>query len=124
MLDVLIADLRLGARARAMRPGCARAALATLALGIGANSAVFSIVNALLLRPLPLGEAGARVVTLHSTHKTQAEDWEDSNLSYADLGDVRARVGGLQDVAGYVGGGFTLQAGGESERLRGGSVTP
>ena len=124
MLDVLIADLRLGARALARRPGFALAALATLALGIGANSAVFSIVNALLLRPLPLGEAGARVVTLHSTHKTQAEDWEDSNLSYADLRDVRARVGGLQDVAGYVGGGFTLQAGGESERLRGGSVTP
>jgi hypothetical protein len=64
------------------------------------------------------------VVTLHSTHKTQPEDWEDSNLSYADLRDLRARVGGLQDVAGYVGRGFTLQAGGESERLRGGSVTP
>jgi putative ABC transport system permease protein len=85
---------------------------------------VFSIVDALLLRPLPLGEAGARVVTLHSTHKTQPEDWEDSNLSYADLGDLRVRVGGLQDVAGYVGRGFTLQAGGESEHLRGGSVTP
>ena len=93
------------------RPGFTLAALATLGLGIGANSTVFSIVNALLLRPLPLGEHGARVVTLHSTHKTQPEDWEDSNLSYADLRDLRARVGGLQDVAGYIGRGFTLQAG-------------
>jgi hypothetical protein len=64
------------------------------------------------------------VVTLHSTHKAQPEDWEDSRLSYADLRDLRTRVGGLQDLAGYIGLGFTLQSGGESERVRGGSVTP
>ena len=116
--------MRQAARSLSRRPGFTLAALVTLGLGIGANSTVFSIVNALLLRPLPLGEHGARIVTLHSTHKTQPEDWEDSNLSYADLRDVRARAGGLQDVAGYIGRGFTLQAGGESERLRGGSVTP
>jgi len=124
MLGAFWSDLKQGARSLVKRPGFTLSALATLGLGIGANSTVFSIVNALLLRPLPLGEHGARVVTLHSTHKTQPEDWEDSNLSYADLRDVRARVGGLEDVAGYVGRGFTLQAGGESERLRGGSVTP
>ncbi len=124
MLDWLFGDVKQAARSLSRRPGFTLAALATLALGIGANSTVFSIVNALLLRPLPLGEHGARLVTLHSTHKTQPEDWEDSDLSYADLRDLRARAGGLQDVAGYIGRSFTLQAGGESERLRGGSVTP
>ena len=77
------------------------------------------------LRPLPLGEHSERIVTLHSTHKSQAEDWEDSNLSYADLQDLRAQTRGLEDVAGYVGRtANTLTFGGESERLRGGSVTP
>jgi putative ABC transport system permease protein len=124
MLSAIWSDLKHGARTLARRPAFTLAALATLGLGIGANSTAFGIVNALLLRPLPLGEHGARVVTLHSTHKTQPEDWEDSPLSYADLRDLQGRVGGLQDVAGYVGGGFTLQSGGEAERLRGGSVTP
>ncbi len=124
MHDGLTADLRLAGRRLARRPGFALAALATLGLGIGATSMVFTIVNALLLRPLPLGDHGERVVTLHSTHKSQAEDWEDSTLSYADLVDLRAHTRGLEDAAGYVGGGFTLTAGGESERLRGGSVTP
>jgi putative ABC transport system permease protein len=124
MLDAMVGDLRLAARSLAKRPAFTLAALATLGLGIGANAAVFGIANALLLRPLPLGEHGARVVTLHSTHKAQPEDWEDSRLSYADLCDLRTRVGGLQDLAGYIGLGFTLQSGGESERVRGGSVTP
>jgi putative ABC transport system permease protein len=125
MLEGVVSDLRIAARSLARRPGFAIAALSTLALGIGATSMVFTFVNALLLRPLPLGEAGERIVTLHSTHKSQAEDWEDSNLSYADLEDLRARTRGLEDLAGYVGrSGTTLTFGGESERLRGGSVTP
>jgi putative ABC transport system permease protein len=125
MLDGLASDLRIAARGLSRRPGFAIAALATLALGIGATSMVFTFVNALLLRPLPLGEHGERIVTLHSTHKSQAEDWEDSNLSYADLQDLRAQTRGLEDVAGYVGRtANTLTFGGESERLRGGSVTP
>ncbi len=125
MLDGLISDLRVAARGLARRPGFAAAALATLGLGIGATSMVFTFVNALILRPLPLGEHGERIVTLHSTHKTQAEDWEDSNLSYADLQDLRTQTRGLEDVAGYVGRtANTLTFGGESERLRGGSVTP
>jgi putative ABC transport system permease protein len=124
MFDSLRSDVVHAVRSLARRPGFTAAALLTLALGIGANSTVFTLVNALLIRPLPLGAHGDRVVTLHSTHAAQAEDWEDSTLSYDDLQDVRAASRSLEDVGGYLDRSFTVLAGGEAERLRGGSVTP
>ena len=69
-------DLSHAIRSLRKRPGFLLAALVTLAVGIGANVTVFSLVDALLLRPLPFGERSDRVVTLHSTHRLQAEDWE------------------------------------------------
>lgn len=119
-----LVDLRQALRALLKRPGYTLAALLTLGLGIGASSAVFSMVNAVLLRPLPLGERGERVVTLHSTHPSQPEDWQDSRLSYPDLLDVRKNSRTLEDAAGYGSGNFTLVVAGEAERVRGGSVTP
>lgn len=127
MIDSLVADLRHASRGLAKRPGFTATALLTLGLGIGANSTVFSLVNAALLAPLPFGERSPRVVTLHSTHPSQPEDWGDSRLSYPDLEDVRAGSRTLEGVGGYLPRTFTLESGGEggdSERLRGGSVTP
>lgn len=124
MLDTFLVDLRQALRGLLKRPGFTVAALLTLGLGIGANSAVFSMVNAVLLRPLPLGARGPRVVTLHSTHPSQPEDWPDSRLSYLDLMDVRKNSTSLEDAAGYGGRNFTLVIAGEAQRLRGGSVTP
>lgn len=123
-LDGLALDLRHAARVVVGSPAFALASILTLGLGIGANSAVFSMVNAILLRPLPLGDKGERIVTLHSTHPSQPEPSVDSGMSYLDLADVRRDSRTLEDVAGYAGRDFTLAAGGEAERLRGGSVTP
>ena len=123
-MESLLGDLRHALRALRLRPGFTAVALLTLALGIGANAAVFTMVDALLLAPLPFGEKSARVVSVHSTHPTQAEDWQDSALSFADLEDLRASSRALEDLAGYVARGFTLTGEGEAERVEGGAVTP
>ncbi len=111
-------------RALRKRPGFALAALVTLALGIGANVTVFSLVNALLLRPLPFGERTDRVVTLHSTQPQQPEDWEDAGLSYPDLVDVQREAIAFDGIAGFLFRNFTVTTDTDAERLQGQSVTP
>ena len=120
----MIQDVRIALRSLAKARGFAAAALLTLGLGIGANTVVFSLVNALLLRPLPFGEATDRIVSIHSIHPTQfPEGWDDADVSYADLKDIARESVLLEDVAGYMGRGFTLH-GEEAIRIRGGSATP
>lgn len=121
----LILDTRQAVRTLATQPGFHAAAILTLAIGIGANVTIFSIVNALLLRPLPFGERSDRVVTLFSTHSQQPEDWSwgDSEVSYRDLQDLRG-AGSLDALGGYLSRNFTLSGGAAAERVLGGSVTP
>jgi putative ABC transport system permease protein len=118
-------DLIHAIRSLRKRPGFTAAALITLTVGIGANVTVFTIVNAMLFRPLPFGERSDRVVTVHSTHHLQAQDWGwgDSELSYPDLIDLRAAKS-FEGLAGYLPRNFTLTDAGDAERVQGGSVTP
>lgn len=118
-------DVRQALRALVKRPGLSLAVLVTLAVGVGANVTVFSIVNALVLRPLPFGDRSDRVVMLFSTHAEQAEDWGwgDSELSLADIEDLRASAP-LSALGGYMPRSLTLSRDGAAERVRGGSVTP
>src|SRR3990170_2552426 len=117
-------DVSQAIRGLRKRPGFLLAAVLTLAVGIGANVTVFSLVNALLLRPLPFGDRSDRVVTLHSTHRLQSEDWEDSRVSYRDLVDLKRESRAFDDVAGLVARNFTVTSDTDAERVLGESVTP
>jgi putative ABC transport system permease protein len=117
----LLQDLRFGARALVRRPGFALVAVVTLALGIGANTAIFTVIDAALLRSLPYGEP-SRLVHLWETKRSR--DFEQREASYPDFQDWRSESGDVfEGVAGYARRQFTLYTNGEAVRASGASVT-
>jgi predicted permease len=82
------------------------------------------VVDALVLRPLPFGGRTDRLVSLHSTHPTQATDWDDAGVSYADLLDLREESRTLLAVEGLLHRNFSLAGTDATERVLGASVTP
>jgi predicted permease len=110
--DALVRDARLAVRTLSRRKGLAVTAICSLALGIGANSAVFSVVDAVLLRPLPL-PAPDRLVVIEETR-----NGEPSGSNPARLADWSSQVRGLAAAAGFYGEGLVLTGQGEPERLR------
>jgi len=86
---VLMQDIRYGARVLKRQPRFLAAALVTLALGIGANTAVFSLVDAMLLKPLPFADAD-RLVVIHASRPSQGLG--RIPLSYLNFVDVRQRA--------------------------------
>jgi len=81
-LDKLMRDLRFGLRSLRQNPGFAITAIVTLALGMGANTAVFSVMNAVLLRSLPVADP-ERVVSLHTTRAPDGTGTIDSNDTFS-----------------------------------------
>lgn len=126
-------DLRYGARLLINKPGFTLVAVITLALGIGANTAVFSVVNALLLRPLPFREPD-RLVWIASGASKPASGLvaAEANLSavttqVGNFSDWRRMNQSFDDLAAYNAffdyGSYTLTGSGEPERLRGVGVS-
>ncbi len=120
----MIQDLRFAVRSLLAARGFTTAAILTLALGMGATTVVFGIVDALLLRPAPFGPRTPRLVTVHSTHPTQAQDWDDSELSYADAMDLRETSTTFEDVAVLLGRNVSLSSENEAERVLAASISP
>jgi predicted permease len=116
--------LRIACRNLLRRPGFSAITILTYAMGIGACTAVFSIFDTMRLRPLPFGPNAARLVTLHSTHPTQATDWDDSNLSPPDLVDLAAGSRTLERIEALFDRNFVLSAADATDRIQGASVTP
>src|SRR5215468_6731607 len=111
-------DLRYAARILWARPGFAIAVVLTLAIGIGSNAAIFSVINAVLLRPLPFPRS-EQLVSLY----TRFTSFSGSNFRYfalsgPEFADVRGRVNAFAGVAAYSLSGRNLTHGnGEAERV-------
>ncbi|MBV9924267.1 MAG: ABC transporter permease [Acidobacteria bacterium] len=118
-MTTLLQDLRFGARTLLKRPGFALVAVLTLALGIGANTAIFSVVNAVLLRPMPFREAD-RLFVLYETTQSVPRDY----ISVPNLEDYRAGSRSFEGFATFVPQSVNLTgAGAEPERVVGAFVS-
>src|SRR5262245_53763177 len=104
----MMKDLVFAVRAFARTPGFTIVAVLTLALGIGATTVIFSVVNAVLLRPLPFREPD-RLVTTRG--------------SLADLRDLAASSSAFQAIGFWATNIYNLRTDGESRQLRGGQVS-
>ena len=118
--DEMVQDVRFAFRMLIKQPAIALIAIATLALGIGANTAVFSFVNALLLRPL---DGVARPEQLVQIGRQYPDKSYVSDSSYPDFLDFRAGSGTLSGMAAMTPTAFHLSAGGATERVEGERVT-
>jgi predicted permease len=105
VLTMLLHDLRHALRLLVREPGFTLVAVLTLTLGIGANVAVFAVVNAALLRPLPYPDAD-RLVLLH--HRDRRTGITKEFVAMGDFVDLRARQGSFESLAAYGGGRGTI----------------
>ena len=120
-IEDAIADTRFALRTLRRNPVLSAAAIITLALGIGANTAIFSAVNAVILRPLPFSHPD-RLVMLSEDNPEKG--WHRETAAPANYLDWKERVRAFEDVAAYTpGGGATLAIRGMPQRVRVRSVT-
>ena len=113
-MNTLLNDLRYATRMLQKQPGFTIVAVVTLALGIGANTAIFSLVNSILLRPLPYREPDRLVHLIQSSPKLDLATW---GVSQADFAAYREQNHTLESVALFNSGGTNLTGVGEPERL-------
>ena len=117
-MESLLKDIRYGIRGLLKRPGFALVALITLALGIGANTAIFSVVNAVVLRPLPYAEPD-RLLTLWETMPGS----DRRSVAPGNFYDWRTQSKTFQDMAATFYANFNVTSDGDPERIDGATIT-
>ena len=116
--DQLWRDLTYGIRILMKSRGFTAAAVATLALGVGANTAIFSIVDTIVFRPLPYADPG-RLVKIWGTAPGTAR----TDISWADFADIRAQSRAFESVAADDGMDFSVVYNGSRESALGAMIT-
>jgi predicted permease len=122
-MGTLSQNLRYALRMLSKSPGFTLVVILTLALGIGANTAIFSVVYAALLRPLPYREPG-KLFVLGEWRHSQMEEADIADTSYPDYVDWKQRAKTIQSFAGFGGDAFTVTVNGEPKNTFAGQVTP
>src|SRR4029453_1052736 len=120
LMETILQDVRYGARSLRKNPGYAAAAILTLALGIGANTAIFSVVHGVLLQSLPYG-GGDRLVRVRAD--APGAGIEDGAFSPLDVADIAAQSHSLSGVVEYHSMWFVLLGRKEPERVQTGVVS-
>src|SRR5205085_10071207 len=118
MMNTLLQDLRYGARMLFRNPGFTFVAVLALTLGIGATTAIFSVVNSVLLKPLPYPES-ERLVYLWET----SPQIDEMSVAYPNYQDWRAQNEVFENIGVYRRQSYNLTGTGEPERLVGGMVS-
>ncbi|HMB28450.1 MAG TPA: ABC transporter permease, partial [Blastocatellia bacterium] len=118
-MQTLWQDLRFGFRTLTRKPGFTVVAIIALALGIGANTAIFSVVNSVLLRPLAYQDPEALVVINHDYPKINLK----ASVSAIGYTHYRDNAKSFESVVAMTGGGFNLTGGGDPEQVNGSRIT-
>jgi predicted permease len=118
--DTLAQDLKFGFRALGRSPGYTAAAMIILGLGIGANTAMFSVINGVVIKPLPFRDGDELVLLQHSAPKANLAN---AGVSIFELYDYRTRLKSVRDLVEHHSMSFTLLNQGEPDRVNTGVVS-
>src|SRR5262245_44883744 len=118
-MNILLQDLRYGARMLFKNPGFTLIAVITLSLGIGANTAIFSVVNGVLLRPLPYPDSERLMVV----RETKLPQFQEFSVAPGNFMAWQQQSTSFTNLTAYSGGTYYLIGRGEPERLHGTRVT-
>ena len=118
LLEILLQDLRFALRLFRKNPGFTAVAVLTLALGMGATTTIFSVVNSVLLRPLPYKNSG-RLLRVQETHTVDS----DANVTYATFLDLQREARTIENVAAYREWIFNVTGGSEPAQIAGALVS-
>ena len=119
-MDSLLNDIRYALRGFLKRPGFTAIALITLALGIGANSAIFSVVNSIVLRPLPYRDPSRLMVIWGNLHNA---NFDKTEISAPEFTDFQQQCHSFEHIAAYTSEGFNLSGLDQPERVQGAQVS-